>query len=45
MKVVNLDIGDHSLIRFDIPMHPKIIKPYKFIQLRDFRSINHDGFA
>ena len=44
MKVVNLDIGDHSLIRFDIPMHPEIIKPYKFIQLRDFRSIDHDDF-
>ena len=44
MKVVNLDIDDHSLIRFDIPMHPEIIKPYKSIQMRDFRSIDHDDF-
>ena len=39
-KVLNFNIGDHSLIRFDIQEFTEIIQPYKLVHLRDCRSIN-----
>ena len=38
---MNLDIGDQSLICFDIQVFTEAIKPYKLVQVRD-RNINHD---
>ena len=39
---LNLDIGDHSLNRFDVKVFTEIIQPYKLVHVRDYRSINQD---
>ena len=40
---MNFDIGDRSLIRFDIQVFTGTVQPYKLVLVHDHRNINHDN--